>query len=74
MASTIVAFTATDETLATAVQEATHAASAWLAEQRVASEQVRSLHASTITDVSRATGAMMYSHIVTLLVDLPPGA
>ncbi len=71
MATSIVSFTGTAESVRVAVTEAQEAANAWLSEQTRRGYSVRLAQTNTLSEVNKATAGTVYTHVISLVVDEP---
>lgn len=69
MSITIMTFTGTEDSVAAAVAEAQAAANGWLDSQGSQPVRVQGFQTDTIVEANKATGGMIYTHVITLLVD-----
>ena len=69
MAPVIMSFTGTGETVREAVNEAQQNANTWLKKQVPETTTVKALQTNTLNEASQATGGIIYTHIITLMVN-----
>lgn len=69
MAPVIMSFTGTGETVREAVNEAQQHANTWLRKQVPDRMTLQALQTNTLNEASQSTGGIIYTHIITLLVN-----